>query len=212
MVEFRNTLQTDCCEAGGRQLPPYITALTAFSADSGGGGVLEARAGKNVNRNETKRREREKQKDGKRGQRGLKNRSNWGWEKKEKRRWCKKKKPAVSKTKESAAGVVHEQLVPKTESRTKWVLFGLEQGQSWAGLASRERSQNQKRPTGRSLYNREGKPHRHNRDALDSLMIWLGLNLCQRGRQGDIKKRKKGIYKKAWKKEESGECSPLFMH
>lgn len=96
---------------------------------------------------------------------------------------------------------MHEQLVPKTESRTKWVLFGLELGQSWAGLASRERRQNQKRPTGRSLYNREGKPHRHNRDALDSLMIWLGLNLCQRGRQGDIKKRKKGIYKKAWKKE-----------
>lgn len=113
--------------------------------------------------------------------------------KKKKRRWCKKKKPAVSKTKESAAGVVHEQLVPKTESRTKWVLFGLEPGQSWAGLAGRERRQNQKRPTGRSLYNREGKPHRHNRDALDSLMIWLGLNLCQRGRQGDVKKKERHL-------------------
>lgn len=86
MVEFRNTLQTDCWEAGGHQLPSYITALTAFSADSGGKKrVLEARAGKNVNRNETKKkREREKQRDGKRGQRGLKNRSNWGWKKKRK--------------------------------------------------------------------------------------------------------------------------------
>lgn len=55
MVQFRNTLQTDCWEAGGRQLPSYITALTASSADSGGKKVLEARAGKNVNRNETKR-------------------------------------------------------------------------------------------------------------------------------------------------------------
>lgn len=55
MVELRNTLQTDCWEAGGRQLPSYITALTASSADSGGKKVLEARAGKNVNRNETKR-------------------------------------------------------------------------------------------------------------------------------------------------------------
>ena len=76
MVELRNTLQTDCWEAGGRQLPSYITALTASSADSGGGGSGEGargeRAGKNVNRNETKR---EKQKE--REQRGLKNRSNW---------------------------------------------------------------------------------------------------------------------------------------
>lgn len=36
MVGLRNTLQTDCWEAGGRQLPSYITALTASSADSGG--------------------------------------------------------------------------------------------------------------------------------------------------------------------------------
>lgn len=49
------TLQTDCWEAGGRQLPSYITALTASSADSGGGKVLEAKAGKNVNSSETKR-------------------------------------------------------------------------------------------------------------------------------------------------------------
>lgn len=165
--------------------------------------MLEARAGKNINRNETKRETEEKNRKRERG-------DSVAWKtdqtrgKKEKRRWCKKKKPAVSKTKESAAGVVHEQLVPKTESRTKWVLFGLEQGQSWAGFASRERRQNQKRPTGRSLYNREGKPHKHNRDALDSLMIWLGLNLCQRGRQGDIKK-KKGIYKKSRKEGKTAE-------
>lgn len=104
---------------------------------------------------------------------------------------------------------MNEQLVPKTESRTKWVLFGLEQGQSWAGLASMERCQNQKRPSGRSLYNREGKPHKHNRDALDSLMIWLGLNLCQRGKKGDAKEKRKASIKR---KEECGECSPLFMH
>lgn len=68
MVEFRNTLQTDCWEAGGHQLPSYITALTAFSADSGGEkGVLEARAGKNVNRNETKKREKEKNRETERG-------------------------------------------------------------------------------------------------------------------------------------------------
>lgn len=36
MEKLRNTLQTDCWEAGGRQLPSYITALTASSADSGG--------------------------------------------------------------------------------------------------------------------------------------------------------------------------------
>jgi len=35
MVELKNTLQTDCLEAGGRQLPSYITALTASSADIG---------------------------------------------------------------------------------------------------------------------------------------------------------------------------------
>lgn len=104
---------------------------------------------------------------------------------------------------------MNEQLVPKTESRTKWVLFGLERGQSWAGLASMERRQYQKRPSGRSLYNREGKPHKHNRDALDSLMIWLGLNLCQRGKKGDAKEKRKASIKR---KEECGECSPLFMH
>lgn len=88
---------------------------------------------------------------------------------------------------------MHEQLVPKTELRTKWVLFRLESCQSWAGIAGRERRQHQKRPTGRSLYNREGKPHRRNRDALDSLMIWLGLNPCQRGRQGDAKKKERRL-------------------
>lgn len=79
---------------------------------------------------------------------------------------------------------MREQLVPKTEPRTKWVLFGLERRQSWAGLASRERRQNQKRPTGRSLYNQEGKPQQHNRDALDSLMIRLSLKPCRGGRGG----------------------------
>lgn len=76
MVEHRITLQTDCWEAGGRQLPLYITELTDSSADGRGGGVvLEARGGKNVNRNETKR---ETERNRKRGQHGLKNRSNWG--------------------------------------------------------------------------------------------------------------------------------------
>lgn len=51
-----------------------------------GGGVLEARAGKNINRNETKKeRDREKQTERKRGQRGLKNRSSYGG-RREKRR------------------------------------------------------------------------------------------------------------------------------
>lgn len=78
-AELRNTLQADCWEAGGRQLPSYITALTASSADGGGKG-LGARAGKNVNRNETKKErkaERVGEGDDEREQRGLKNTSNW---------------------------------------------------------------------------------------------------------------------------------------
>ncbi|KAK2886612.1 hypothetical protein Q8A73_020558 [Channa argus] len=59
MAELRNTLQTDCWEAGGRQLPSYITALTASSADSGGAKGREKARGesreKDVNSNETKR-------------------------------------------------------------------------------------------------------------------------------------------------------------
>lgn len=61
MLELRITLQTNCWEAGGRQLPSYITVLTVSSADCELGGVLgllEARAGKNVNRKRDKKRER----------------------------------------------------------------------------------------------------------------------------------------------------------
>lgn len=87
---------------------------------------------------------------------------------------------------------MREQLVPKTEPRTKWVLFGLERRQSWAGLASGERRQNQKRPTGRWLYNQEGKPQQHNRDALDSLMIRLSLKPWGGG-AGVYKKKKRSV-------------------
>lgn len=88
MVEFRNTLQTDCWEAGGHQLPSYITALTAFSADSGGKKrVLEARAGKNVNRNETKKKERKRKTERrKEGTAWPEKQIKLGVEKKEKRR------------------------------------------------------------------------------------------------------------------------------
>lgn len=60
MLELRNTLRTDCWEAGGRQLPSYITALTASSADSGGRKSSRRELEKNVNRNETKRKKEKK--------------------------------------------------------------------------------------------------------------------------------------------------------
>lgn len=43
MEELRNTLQTNCWEAGGCQLPSYITTLTVSSADREGGKWLQAR-------------------------------------------------------------------------------------------------------------------------------------------------------------------------
>lgn len=92
-----------------------------------------------------------------------------------------KRRPAGSDTKESAAEVVREQLVPEAEPRTKWVLFGLERRQRRAGLASEERRQNQRRPTGRWLYKQEGKPQEQSRGALASLMTRLGLKPCRRG-------------------------------
>lgn len=72
-----------------------------------------------------------------------------------------------------------------------WTGAGPEPGR--VSRESRESLQHQRRPTGRPLYNREVKPRRHNRDALDSLMIWLGLDPCQRGRQRDIKKTERRL-------------------
>lgn len=67
MVEFRNTLQTDCWEAGGRQLPSYITALTAFSADSWGGKKCLRRELEKMSIEMRQKREKEKNRKTERG-------------------------------------------------------------------------------------------------------------------------------------------------
>lgn len=127
MEKLRNSLQANCWEAGGCQLPSYITTLTVSPADGEGGKRLEARK---MSIETRKKREEEKQKD-----RPEKQSEVWRErrKKKEKWRWCKRgKRASVSKTKKSAAGV--EQLVPKNSRGQSGSCLDWSRANNWAGF------------------------------------------------------------------------------